>query len=751
MKNSILITIVLILANVRFNAQTWQWVREEAAGPEAFGVACDNAGNVFLSGYTAGAASIGTVVNSSTVSSSAAIAKYDANGNVLWVSFIPGSIGYNVACDASGNAFLCGYFSNTLTVGSQTLVSSGSFDLFVVKYSPTGTILWAASIGGNGGDFSNCVNVDALGNVIVSGYIASTSTFTFGSSNITSASSSGNRYFVAKYTNNGTPLWATYGTNGNSISYYVSSDASGDIYLTGYFTATASIGSNTYISSGSTDFYLAKFSSAGLPVWSVVGGGTSSDLGYCVRAHPSGDVFVTGGYSSSPFTLSTTSFTSAGGSDMFLARFNNMGNLIWAIRGGGSGGEVAYSMAAHAGGVYVGGSLGITPAAFGTATLTPPQTSDNMFLCGIDNSGSVAYAQYINGGGDDVMALDMYNGCSLYLGGDVLTPTLTLGAFTLTHTASEVFFVAKFNTGINSPTLNLSPSYTLCQGNTMTLTASGAATYTWDNGPNTNNLVISPATTTNYVVAGTSTAGCSTKSVVTVVVVPGSTTLSAVGGTPFCSTNTATLSMAGANTSTWNTGATTTSIMVSPSITSVYTVSGTSSSGCFYSNSYTLAVIPVAPITATVNHPTICKGNTATITASGASLYLWSTGSQQTTTTVSPASTTTYVVTGTNTANGCVTKAVVQVSVNGCAGLNEQKKEAQFVLYPNPSTGELQIQVDKDLTGASMLLRNLQGEIILSRQILNETERISGLSPGIYFISVQRSGIPELNKKVVVE
>jgi hypothetical protein len=345
----------------------------------------------------------------------------------------------------------------------------------------------------------------------------------------------------------------------------------------------------------------------------------------------------------------------------------------------------------------------------------------------------------------------MYNGCSLYLGGDVLTPTLNLGAFTVTHSTSEVFFVAKFNTGINSPTLNLSPSYTLCQGNTLTLTAGGAITYTWDNGPNTNSFVVSPANTTSYVIAGTSAAGCSTKSVITVVVTPGYVTLSAITATPFCSSNTATLSIAGANTFTWNFGAITSSVMVSPSITSVYNVSGTSSVGCSYSSSYTLVVIPVNPVTATVNHSLICKGNTAILTASNANLYAWNTGAQQASITVSPVSTTTYVVTGTNTANGCVTKAVVQVSVNSCAGLEEIKGEVQLVIYPNPSQGELQIQVNKDLNGAQMILRNLQGEFILSRLILNETEQISGLAPGVYFITVQRSGVAELNKKVVVE
>src|SRR5258706_7078231 len=112
MKKLILIFATLTLSNLRVCAQTWQWVREEAAGPEGYGIACDYAENVFLSGFTTNSASVGTYSNPSTAFGGV-IAKYDANGNVLWAKFITGCTGYNVACDAAGNAFLCGCYSNT--------------------------------------------------------------------------------------------------------------------------------------------------------------------------------------------------------------------------------------------------------------------------------------------------------------------------------------------------------------------------------------------------------------------------------------------------------------------------------------------------------------------------------------------------------------------------------------------------------------------------------------------------------------
>jgi hypothetical protein len=374
-----------------------------------------------------------------------------------------------------------------------------------------------------------------------------------------------------------------------------------------------------------------------------------------------------------------------------------------------------------------------------------------MFLCGIDNSGNVAYSQFINGGGDDVMALDMYNGCSLYLGGDILTLTLTLGAFTVTHTASEVLFIAKFNTGINSPTLNLAPSYTLCQGSTMTLSASGANTYTWTNGPNTNSQVISPVSTTSYVIAGTSTAGCSTKSVVNVVVLPNTVTMSAVSHTPFCNGNSATLSVAGANTSTWSTGSNNASLTVSPGTNSVYVVSGSAASGCYYSSNFTINVIANTPITATASQTTVCKGKTATLTANGGNFYDWSGGPKQAAYTVSATVSNTYFVTGTNSANGCVTTATVQLQVINCTEIGETDEGSSITVFPNPANGELNIRGNKHSEDARILLRNVAGEIIYSGLFMQDGMRINGVSPGVYFISLVRPGVRDCSRKVIIE
>jgi hypothetical protein len=207
------------------------------------------------------------------------------------------------------------------------------------------------------------------------------------------------------------------------------------------------------------------------------------------------------------------------------------------------------------------------------------------------------------------------------------------------------------NVTVNSPTI--------CSGQTATLTASGANSYTWTGGLSGN-----PATTpvlsntTTYTVTGTSN-GCSKTAVATVTVNPSPNVT--VNSPTICAGQTATLTASGANSYTWTGGLSgnpaTTPILNS---TTTYTVTGTSGS-CSKTAVATVTVTPLPNVT--VNSPTICAGQTATLTASGASSYTWTGGlSGNPATTPALSNTTTYTVTGTS--SGCSKTAVATVTVN---------------------------------------------------------------------------------------
>jgi gliding motility-associated-like protein len=205
--------------------------------------------------------------------------------------------------------------------------------------------------------------------------------------------------------------------------------------------------------------------------------------------------------------------------------------------------------------------------------------------------------------------------------------------------------------------LTIVNSPTICSGGSAVLTAGGAITYTWNTGATTNTISVNPASTTVYTVTG-NTGGCNSVKTTTVTVNP--TPTITVNTATICSGGSAFLTASGATTYSWNTGQTTNSINVSPPTTTFYTVTGTSPAGC--SSVKTTTVTVNMPPIVNVNTATVCSGNSAVLTATGATTYSWNTGQTTNSISVSPPTTTFYTVTGTSF--GCNAVKTTTVTVN---------------------------------------------------------------------------------------
>ncbi len=239
-----------------------------------------------------------------------------------------------------------------------------------------------------------------------------------------------------------------------------------------------------------------------------------------------------------------------------------------------------------------------------------------------------------------------------------VTPTVT-SIYTVTGTNT----VGCANTKTVSVTVNALPavavsSTTICAGSTGTLVASGANTYTWNTGATGANVAVSPTVSTTYTVTGTSTAGCVKTATASVTV--GSAPSIAVNSSTICSGSTTTLSASGVTTYTWSTGANTSSISVTPSASTVYTVTG-NLSGCTATATKTVSVTVNATPTVAISNATVCSGTAANLVASGATSYSWNTGATTASISVTPTVTSNYTVTGTT--NGCVNTKTVSVTV----------------------------------------------------------------------------------------
>lgn len=221
---------------------------------------------------------------------------------------------------------------------------------------------------------------------------------------------------------------------------------------------------------------------------------------------------------------------------------------------------------------------------------------------------------------------------------------------------------------VSNPTITVSSNTTtVCPGTNVILMASGAGSYTWS--PAVSPLSVDgstvsarPSVYTTYTATG-GIGTCTNTAFVSVSVLPSPTL--AVQDQTVCAGSSATLSASGAVTYTWQPGGFTTSgISVSPASTQTYSVSGTSASGCVAVAFATVTVMLPPPLTATTNTAIVCAGSQATLSASGASSYTWMPGGANTSgLAVSPASTTTYTVSGEDQLVGCVSTRTVTITV----------------------------------------------------------------------------------------
>ncbi len=215
-----------------------------------------------------------------------------------------------------------------------------------------------------------------------------------------------------------------------------------------------------------------------------------------------------------------------------------------------------------------------------------------------------------------------------------------------------------------SPNINILGNSGICEGSSLTLTASGATSYTWNNSSTSNTILISPTITTNYSITGTSVNGC-TNIATTQVIVSKFPALSVTGGS-VCQGESITLQASGATTYTWSDGNHTSSTNVSPLINTIYTVSGSGTLPfCTATQTVQVFVMPAPSLTLT-SFPSlaVCEGKAVTLTVKGANLYLWSNGSISENITVYPTSNTTYTVIGTIFGMGCKSTKTIQVKIN---------------------------------------------------------------------------------------
>jgi hypothetical protein len=450
-------------------------------------VVSDNNNNIIIVGQTNSTSNIATSGSFQTTLSGnddVFIAKFNPLGSLLWSTYFGSNfleLALSCAIDNSGNIYVSGFTesnSGITTSGSHQGNFGGQSDAFLVKFNSNGQRQWATYCGGSGIDYGYACSVDALGNVYLTGETSS-------SNNIATSGaflgnySGGNDAFLVKFNASGQRLWGTY-FGGTSVdgSYSCATDLNNNVIIAGRTTsnsvATPGVQYENLIGNG----FIAQFNSVGNLNWATY---YTSEVQSC-STDSTGNIYIAG-YTNSTNLISTPGAhqENYGGDmeDAYLAKFNNLGLLIWGTYYGGQYRDFSYSVTASSNRVYL---SGFTTSSINIATSGAYQTAYgggmyDAFLAGFDTSGVRQWGTYLgNSGIDQAFSVTTDSNGMIYLAGATSSydSIATIGSHQSMFMGAQDAFLVKFGDCGGFSAIATTSINEICEGTTATVTVSAS-------------------------------------------------------------------------------------------------------------------------------------------------------------------------------------------------------------------------------------------------------------------------------------
>jgi hypothetical protein len=390
---------------------------------------------------------LGGVTLSSTGGSDAFVIKYSPTGAVLWARNLGGSgdeMVDAVAIDNAGYVLLTARFTGTASFGGTALASSGPSDMVVAKYAgANGAHQWSKRFGGVYEDTAAAVAVDAANNVYLTGYFRGT--VSFGGAVLSVPYTSDLDVFLAKLTPAGAHVWSKNFTNtGNERGYGIAVDGAGNVAIAGSFSNTVNLGGANLTSLNAlTDIFVARFTTNGAHSWSKrFGAADGNDAGHAVAMDSSGNVVI-GGVVSRSADFGGGLLSMLGGTDGFVAKYTaSAGNHMWSRRLGGAGNDYVHGVAVDdANNVVVAGAFGGL-AGFGGASL-PLVGMLDAFVAKYGPTGTYVWARGLGGSNSDVGQAVGIAGAANPVTAGYFSGTGSFGGTTLTSSGMADSFVSR--------------------------------------------------------------------------------------------------------------------------------------------------------------------------------------------------------------------------------------------------------------------------------------------------------------------
>jgi hypothetical protein len=308
-------------------------------------IAIDGSGNAYITGYTLSTnydIIPGAFQTNYAGNSDVFVTKLNSTGTgLIYSTYIGGSnddIGYAIAIDSSGNAYITGATISTdydITLGAfQTTYGGGTIygDVFVTQLNSTGTgLIYSTYVGGSSNEVGISIAIDGSGNAYITGRTESTNYDITPGAFQTTYGGGTNDVFVTKLNSTGTGLiYSTYvGGSSNEFGISIAIDGSGNAYITGITASTdydITLGAfQTTYGGGTYDVFVTKLNSTGTALlYSTYIGGNANDEVNGIAIDGSGNAYITGFTESNDFDITPGAFQTniAGFADVFITKLD---------------------------------------------------------------------------------------------------------------------------------------------------------------------------------------------------------------------------------------------------------------------------------------------------------------------------------------------------------------------------------------------------------------------------------------------
>jgi len=386
-----------------------QWITQFGTEEEdsTYDIAVDPEGNTYVAGYTDGVLS-----GLGSGSIDIFITRYDTSGEQVWMDQFGSEaddIPYAVTAGPDGYIYIAGS-----TFGDLSGTNNGYADVFIAKYDRDGNRIWTTQFGSPANERAFDMAVDPAGNIYLAGY-------TFGD---LSGSGKSVRFdaFIAKYDTDGNRTWLKQSDTLNIGRFAgIAIDAGDGIYVTGETHGDlAGTGSAGY-----RDVFIRKYDTDGNEVWVSQFGTEYDDSGISIAADASGNTYVTG------YTKADMAGPNSGYKDVFIAKHDPSGNMIWTRQFGSKGDDIGIGIAVDSSGnTYVTG--------YTKADLAGTDSgSKDVFIAKYDRNGNLLIKQFGSEGEDAGSGIAVDSSGNNYIAGD------TDGDLASANSGSKDVFIAK--------------------------------------------------------------------------------------------------------------------------------------------------------------------------------------------------------------------------------------------------------------------------------------------------------------------